>query len=365
MKNLLNSILKASGLKVRRGGTTILDVPGFELTGGEVVSLIGSNGAGKTTLLQVLASLLVPTEGEVLFKGGRITTNSILSYRRKIAMVFQEPLLFNATVFENVASGLKFRKVKKEHIPDIVGRQLNRFGIAHLRDRSARTLSGGEAQRTSLARSFATEPEIIFLDEPFAALDPPTREALVDDLEAALRGTATTAVLVTHDRLEALRLSDRIGIMNEGKMIQMGSPEEIMNSPVDEFVASFVGAEIVLTGRVIEKNGDTFLVSVSGHDIRVVGDVQIGQQVLLCIRPENITISINPERTSAQNQFLGKIERIIPVGFYYKVQLDCGFALTAFITGRALEELSLREQMQVYASFKATAIHTIVKKESR
>jgi tungstate transport system ATP-binding protein len=360
----MRPILQGSSLKVNRGTSTILDVSGIELSNGEVISLIGPNGAGKTTLLQVLSSLLIPTNGDILFKGDRITSKTALSYRRKIAMVFQEPLLFNTTVYANVAAGLKFRKMKKDQIPAIVEHQLNRFGIAHLKSRSAKTLSGGEAQRTSLARSFATEPEIIFLDEPFASLDPPTREALTNDLETALRSTGTTAILATHDRIEALRLSDRIAIMNKGKMIQIGKPEEVMSRPADEFVASFVGAETVLAGKVFEKNGGTFLVSVSGHDIGVVGDFQIGQPVLLFIRPENITLSSNPEKTSARNQFLGRIERIIPFGFFYKVQINCGFALTAFITGRALEELSLREQMQVYASFKATAIHAIVKKES-
>ncbi len=359
-------ILQARNVKIIRGGSTILDLARFDLEKGEIVSLIGPNGAGKTTLMQVMASLSKPTSGEILFMGDPIqASQSTLGYRRKIAMVFQEPLLFDATVYDNVSSGLKFRKIKKSSIRDTVERQLNRFGISHLADRSARTLSGGEAQRTSLARAFATEPEILFLDEPFASLDPPTRESLTDDLEAALRHTGTTAVLATHDRMEALRLSDRIGVMNAGRMVQVGTPEDVMNRPVDEFVAAFVGAETILTGRVREMNGSTFFISIAGNVIEAVGEARPGDQVILCIRPENITLSADLEKTSARNQLRGKIERIIPAGFFDKIYLDCGFPLTAFVTRRALKELSLEENKEIYASFKATAIHVITKKEKK
>ena len=360
MKDAAPPVLQARDLKVIRGGHMILDIPSLDLTKGEVFSLIGPNGAGKTTLMQALAFLSRPTSGEILFMGEAINTSqSPLDYRRKIAMVFQEPLLFDTTVYGNVASGLKFRKANKATIRDIVERQLNRFGISHLKERSARTLSGGEAQRTSLARAFATEPEILFLDEPFASLDPPTRESLTDDLETALRNTRTTAILATHDRLEALRLSDRIGMMNNGRMIQVGTPEDVMNRPADEFVAAFVGTETILSGRVQENNGSTISVAVAGAKIQAAADAQSGDQVILCIRPENVTLSSTPENTSARNQFRGKIERIIPAGFFHKIQLDCGFPLMAFITRHALDELSLQEDKEVYASFKATAIHVI------
>ena len=231
-----------------------MDISSFLIHEGEILSLIGPNGAGKTTLLQTLSYLLKPFQGEIFFRGKKVETNhSVLEYRRKLAMVFQEPLLFDTTVFNNVASGLKIRGMKRGEIRDRVMEQLERFGISHLSDRSARTLSGGEAQRTSLARAFALQPEILLLDEPFSSLDPPTRDSLIEDLEHILQQTRTTAVFATHDRLEALRLSDRIAVMNEGKILQIGSPEEVMNHPVNEIVASFVGVETILTGKVIKK----------------------------------------------------------------------------------------------------------------
>jgi len=279
-------------------------------------------------------------------------------------MVFQEPLLFDTTVFENVAAGLKIRGVGHDEVKRVVEEYLDRFGIGHLAGRSARKLSGGEAQRTSLARAFAIRPEIIFLDEPFSSLDPPTRESLMGDLELILRQTRTTTIMATHDQMEALRLSDQIAVMNAGKIMQIGSPVQVMNHPLDEFVASFVGTETILTGKVIKRNAGTISVSVAGRDIEAVGDASPGESVILCIRPENVTVStgLSNEITSARNVFSSVVKRIIPSGAFYKVELDCGFPLVAYVTSNAREDLSMHEGMDLTASFKATAIHVIRKK---
>jgi len=359
-------MLEVKNLEVKRGGIKILSVPSLLIHEGEILSLIGPNGAGKTTLLQTLSYLLKPFQGEIFFRGRKVAANhSVLEYRRELAMVFQEPLLFDTTVFNNVASGLKIRGMKKSEIRDRVMEQLDRFGISHLSQRSAKTLSGGEAQRTSLARAFALQPEILLLDEPFASLDPPTRDSLLEDLEHILQQTRTTAIFATHDRLEALRLSNRMAVMNEGEIFQIGSPGEVMNHPVNEWVASFVGVETILTGKVVRKDGGTFFASVDGQEIEVVGDVHLGETVVLCIRPENVTLSIrsSQEGTSARNVFLGRIVRIVSLGLYQKVYLHCGFPLVAYVTNHSLEELSLVEGKEVKASFKATAVTVIRKGE--
>jgi tungstate transport system ATP-binding protein len=364
---LPSPILEAKEIQVIRGGTLLLDISSFLIHEEEILSLIGPNGAGKTTLLQTLSYLLKPFQGEIFFRGKKVETNhSVLEYRRKLAMVFQEPLLFDTTVFNNVASGLRIRRMKRGKIRDRTMEQLERFGISHLNDRSAKTLSGGEAQRTSLARAFALQPEILLLDEPFASLDPPTRDSLIEDLEHILQQTQTTAIFATHDRLEALRLSNRIAVMNQGKILQIGSPEEVMNHPVNEIVASFVGVETILTGKVIKKNGGTFVTSVEGREIEAVGDAHLGETVVLCIRPENVTLSTRPsqEKTSARNVFPGRIVKIISLGLYQKVNLHCGFPLVAYVTNHSLEELSLTEGKEVRASFKATAVTVIRKGES-
>jgi tungstate transport system ATP-binding protein len=360
--NESEAVLAVKDLRVSRGGVTVLDVPSATIARGETLALIGPNGAGKTTLLQALSYLLKPVSGELYFRGARVGSDvSVLAFRRHLAMVFQEPLLFDTTVFKNVAAGLKIRGMKGSEIGAIVMEQLERFGISHLAGRSARTLSGGEAQRASLARAFATQPEILFLDEPFASVDQPSSEALIEDLQSVLSKTETTAILATHDRMEALRLSDRIAVMKDGRIVQIGSPDAVMNHPVDEFVASFVGVETILSGKVVSRDGSSFTASVSGHEIVAVGDVMPEESVLLCIRPENVSLSTNIRReaTSARNVFRAKIEKITPLGLYQRVTLDCGFSLVSYITSQSVEELSLREGVEVNASFKATAIHVL------
>jgi len=359
-------ILEIRNLQIRRGGVLQLDLPALSIKEGEILALIGPNGAGKTTLLQAISHLIGFSQGDILFRGQKVNSKkSVLEYRRKLAMVFQEPLLFDTTVFENVASGLKIRGTSASETQSIVARHLNLFGISQLSPRSARTLSGGEAQRTSLARAFAIGPEVLFLDEPFMSLDPPSRESLMDDLERILRETGTTTIFATHDRLEALRLADRIAVMNFGRIVQIGTPREVMNQPVNEFVASFVGVETILAGKVVRKDGGTFVVAVSGHEIEVVGGVETGEVVRLCIRPENVVLSthLSEEATSARNIFQGKITKTTPMGFFHRVQVDCGFPLVAYVTHHSLNELSLVEGKDVKASFKATAIHFVRKGE--
>ncbi len=356
-------ILAANGLMVRRGGVQVLDIPSLAIEQGKCLTLIGPNGAGKSTLLLALACLIKPSTGTLAFKGQRLASDhDLFAYRRRVAMVFQEPLLFDTTVFENIAAGLKLRKVKHAEVERRVREYAQQFGIMHLLQRSARKVSGGEAQRTSLARAFSTQPEIIFLDEPFSSLDPPTRDSLIEDLHRILHETQTTAVMATHDQEEALRLSDDMAVMHAGSIVQIGSPEEIMNHPANDFVAAFIGMETVIPGKVSSSERGVLTVSASGRDILAVGEAAPGEEVCLCIRPENVTLSTAvADRTSARNVFAASILRIIPKGLYYKIEMDCGFFLVAYVTRQSLDDLSLHAAQMVTASFKATAVHVILK----
>jgi tungstate transport system ATP-binding protein len=360
----LSSIFEVRGLQVIRGGSLILSIPSLIVSDGEILVLIGPNGAGKSTLLTALSALLKPTRGEILFRGRKIGMEiPVLQYRRRLAMVLQEPLLFDMTVYNNVASGLKIRGIQRDEAEPIVNKALERFGIAHLRDRSARTLSGGEARRASIARAFATNPEVLLLDEPFSALDPIMRETLIEDLEKVLRETRITTIFVTHDRMEALRLATRLGVMNAGEILQVGPPDEVMNHPVSEFVASLVGVENLLHGRVTKKNEDSFVASVSGKDIEATGPMESEDPVILCIRPENVILSEivsgSPART--RNTFPANVERITPMGPYQKVHLNCGFPLVTYVASHALSALSIKQGTEVLASFDAMAVHVIRK----
>lgn len=353
-------ILKVKDLVVKRGGVAVLDIPDFGLTRGVRLALIGPNGAGKSTLLLTLAGLIKPAGGTISYHGQPLT--DLFGYRRRIACVFQEPLLFDTTVQANIAAGLKLRHLSASETRQRVHVFAERFGIAHLLERSARKISGGEAQRTSLARAFALEPEIVFLDEPFASLDPPTREGLLEDLHRILNETSTTAVLSTHDQEEALRLCDEMAVMNAGGIVQVGRPEIVVNRPADEFVAGFVGTETVIPGTVAASRQGSLIVDIGCHKIETVGDIPTGSKVLLCIRPENVTLATDDGRiTSARNRFPATVTRVIPRGFYYKVEVDAGCPLTAYVTRQSIEGLGLTEGLTVIASFKATAVHVIRK----
>jgi len=355
-------VFEAKGLQVIRGGSLILNVPSLRVSDGEILVLIGPNGAGKSTLLQTLSALAKPSRGEILFRGRKIGADiPVLEYRRRLAMVLQEPLLFDTTVFNNVASGLKIRGMKRNELEPVVTQALERFGISHLRDRSARTLSGGEARRASIARAFATNPEVLLLDEPFSALDPVMRETLLEDLERVLQETRMTTIFVTHDRMEAIRLGTRLGVMNGGEILQTGSSHEVMNHPVNEFVASLVGVENILKGKVIRVKNGSFVASVAGREVEAVGDLGSGEEVTLCIRAENVTLLplASGGHTHHGNTFSTTVNKITSMGFYQKVQVTCGFPLMAYITNSSFSDLSLKEGAEVLASFNIKAVHVI------
>ena len=194
---MAQAVIEIRDLVVRYGQTETVNVRTLKLQKREILAVMGPNGAGKSTLLRILGFLEPPTGGEVIFQGRKVgfRPRERLALHRRTAVVFQEPLLLNTTVFRNVALGLTLRGIRKRD--ESVREWLERFGIAHLCDRQARTLSGGEAQRASLARAFVLDPEVLLLDEPFSALDPPTRDALLADLKSILAETRTTTVFAT------------------------------------------------------------------------------------------------------------------------------------------------------------------------
>ena len=198
------------------------------------------------------------------------------------------------------------------------------------------------------------------MDEAFNSLDPPTRETLIDDLRHILEETKITAVMALHDREETLRLAQDVSVMAEGKIIQSGTTSQIFNEPDSEFVANFVGTETILEGTVQSSNAGLMEISVAGKIIEAVGDFPSGQNVYCCLRPENIIVSKDvPEKISARNVFEAKMQKIIRQGFFYKLMLDCGFPLVAYITMPSCEDLGICEGSVISASFKATAIHVM------
>lgn len=355
------NVIHVKDLIVRRGQVTVLDISDFNVARGRILVLIGPNGSGKSTLLLTLAGLLRPTSGQLFFQDTPVDNRVSLNIlRRNASVVFQEPLLLNDTVFKNVALGLKFRRLTGNETKKSVDEALNYFGISHLVKRSAKTLSGGEAKRVSLARAFAIKPQLILLDETFNSLDPPSREVIISDLHNILEETKITAVLASHDREETLRLAQDVAVMSGGKIIQFGTTAGIFNHPADEFVADFVGTESILEGTVKSEKSGLMEIAINGKIIEAAGDFSVGQKVFCCLRPENIIVSKElPEKISARNVFEAKVQKIIRQGFFYKLMLDCGFPLVAYITMPSCEDLGLCEGATMFASFKATAVHVL------
>ncbi len=207
---------------------------------GETLAIVGPNGSGKSTLLLTLAHLLKPASGDVKYGGKSLREWNDLEYRRKIAFVFQDPLLMDMSVEENVALGLKFRGTDKFESQARAEKWMRSMGVDSLSKRRAGQLSGGEAQRVILARAFVLDPELLLMDEPFSAVDPQTRAQLLQDLSTLLSHDHRTTIIVTHNLKEAAQMGDRVAVIINGELKQVGKPQEVKNSPADESVERFL-----------------------------------------------------------------------------------------------------------------------------
>ncbi|HEY9765701.1 MAG TPA: ABC transporter ATP-binding protein, partial [Chroococcales cyanobacterium] len=269
------------------------------------------------------------------------------------------------TVFGNVASGLKIRGIPRQKWNKMVFEQLELLGIGHLAKRPARSLSGGEAQRVSLCRALVFSPEVLLLDEPFAALDPASRPVLIGELKKLLRQKGITALFVTHDRNEALMLGDRIAVLEAGSLIQIGAPEEVFSSPATASVAALVGVENVLPGRVVRQEDGVATVEVQGIEvqgieIRAVSGAREGEKVWFCLRPEDVVLHLGPlGPSSLRNHLEGSVRNVLPLEAQVRVTIDCAFPIAALITKQAFSDLELEEGKGIGLSFKASAVHLI------
>lgn len=354
-----DAVLALSAASLEAGGRTLFAVDDFKVRRGEVLCIIGPNGAGKSSLLKVLGMLEPPTSGRLVLDGEAVGGTRLVAQRRRTATVFQDPLLYDTSVRENVAAGLRFRRVPRAEAAARVGDALDMLGIEHLADARARSLSGGEAQRVSLARALVLEPEVFLLDEPFGGLDPEAAAKLLEELRHLVHRRKITTVFVTHDRSEALAIADRVAVMMKGKIVQTGAVEDVFSRPATPEVASFVGVETVLSGQVVDVVDGSCVVEVDGG--RIVASGEHEGEVFACVRPEDITLT-PPDveiASSARNRFEGMVTALGPLGPYYRVELDCGFRLVCFVTKQAVEELALGVGSKAGAIFKATAVHLI------
>jgi ABC-type Fe3+/spermidine/putrescine transport system ATPase subunit len=234
------------------------------------------------------------------------------------------------------------------------------LGIDHLSDRSARTLSGGEAQRTSLARALVLEPELLLLDEPFSALDPSSREDLLRDFQRIVKETGMTTVFVTHDRHEAFSLAHRVGVLVRGHLLQLDSRENVFHRPETESVAEIVGIENRLRGMVEASDGDYLTIKINGGRLCAKGDFSVGTRVVACIRAEELSLGLASSQADDSNRLTGKVVTLSPGMTYHRISLDCrGFRLVALVDRKELVNATLSEGDDVTAVFGPTAVHVI------
>ena len=342
----------------------------LDVVAGEYFVILGPTGAGKTVLLETIAGLHQPRKGHIMLDGEDVTDAP--PERRGIGFVYQDYALFpHLNVAGNIAFGLKLRRVGREVVEERVTEMGRLLGIDHLLHRRPGTLSGGEAQRVALARALVVEPRLLLLDEPLSALDPETREGLQRELARVHRELGITTVHVTHDFEEAVAMGDRIAVVNEGRVAQVGSPEEIFRRPGSEFVARFVGVRNVFWGE-IRPGEDGYQVlcldpSTSSGQAPSTSSGQCGVEIAVVtnlvgsvhgsIRPEEIVVSREPLRSSARNSFRGSIVDITDRGTVVYVTVRVPPDFTCIITRRSLEEMELREGLEVYIAFKASAVH--------
>ncbi|WP_449620385.1 ATP-binding cassette domain-containing protein [Robertmurraya sp. Marseille-Q9965] len=236
----MSTLLKLENMTYAVQDRTILKVPSLSIEQGEIIGIMGPNGAGKSTLLKLLSLLDSPSDGSLFFKDTKLSAHTVtIEMKRQFAIALQQSLLLNTSVYQNVALGLKIRKLPKPKINEKVEYWLDKFNIAHLTKTPAYHLSGGEAQRVNLARAMVLEPEVLFLDEPFSALDFPTKVQLLKELKEILKATETTTVFVSHDLLEIKYITDRLAILMNGEIKQLGNTLDVIAHP-NETTAPFI-----------------------------------------------------------------------------------------------------------------------------
>ena len=357
-------LIEVRSLYKRFGEKEALKNINIKVERGEVLAIIGPTGAGKTTLLYLLDLLEMPTSGTIYFDGTDVTQPGKvrLEARRRMAFVIQKPVVFNTSVYDNIAYGLKWRGVGKSNIRQKVDHILEMVNLSAEKSRNARTLSGGEAQRVAIARAIAIEPEVLLLDEPTANLDPISTSRIEGLITNIIHRYDTTIIMATHDMSQGQRLAGRIVVLINGEIHQTGGLREVFASPRNREVAEFVGIENIMDGIIVANEEGVVTIDIGGNVIEAVSRHSVGEEVCACVRPEDITLALSPASSSARNSFIGEITRVVSVGSLTHVEIDCGFLLIALVTKRSAEELSLTSTKKVYATFKATGVHIISKR---
>jgi molybdopterin-binding protein len=355
-------MISLQNVSARAGNFELRDVT-FDVPQGAYGVVIGPAGSGKTTLLETIAGVVRATGGRVLLGGEDLTASP--PEKRRLGIVYQHAYLFpHLSVRQNIAYGAANEAAAEE--------ATTRFGIDALADRSVGSLSGGERQLVAIARALARRPEVLLLDEPFSALDPRTRNIARRLLRAMYYERRFTVLQVTHDFAEAGLLGDVAVMLDRGRVVQKGDPEQVFRQPASPYIADFLGAENVFSGmaRPIRAEAPDWVEGADGEFVQhavafttgsltfyALGDMVPGPTHAV-IRAEEVSLSAEPSMSSVQNQFRGRITEIVPAGALSRVTVDAsGTPIVAAVTARSVRELKLEVGHEVVAGFKATAVH--------
>jgi len=333
----------------------------------QVLILFGPSGSGKTTVLRCLAGLEWPEQGRIRFRDEVwVDVDREIRRRpqqRRIGYMSQDYALFPThTVEGNIAYGLEALPAdqRRMRVAEVVG-LLQLQGMEDVRPVQ---LSGGQQQRVALARAIARRPQLLLLDEPLSALDAPTRSRLRGELRSLLKNLAIPSVVVTHDWEEALALGDRMAVMSGGLVLQVGTPQEVFNRPMDAEVARVIGVETVVQGRIVQVSEGLATVAVGATKLLALAGEEAGPEVFVCIRAEEVMLeSVKAGVASARNRLAGQVREVSSLGALVRVGVDCGFPLSAVVTRSAVEELHLAPGAPVVAAIKAGAVHLVPRRD--
>lgn len=332
---MIGSEIRIENVTKHFGDIQVLKDVGFTIKKGEFFSLLGPSGCGKTTLLRIIAGFEDPSGGAVYLDGTNIVP--LPSNNRPINTVFQNYALFpHLSVFENIAFPLRLRKVPEAEIKRKVFEYLDLVQLRGQENKRPAQMSGGQKQRVSIARALINEPQVLLLDEPLSALDAKLRQQLLIDLDLIHDKIGITFIYVTHDQSEALSVSDRVAVMSQGKVLQIGTPSEIYERPADTFVATFIGETNLMQGVITERNGNFYRIDTQGLGIIQVTSVgrewTVGQRVWHAIRPEKISIDKElPENIPGDwNKISGTVFESIYSGFASKFFVNTSSAKDGF-----------------------------------
>lgn len=357
VESFLNTIAELEYVNKEYDGKKVLENVNLQVYEGEILALLGENGSGKSTLLKILAFLTMPSGGHIKFNGETATAKNIERLRHQSTLVFQKTILFEGTVYDNVAYGLKIRKIPKSQQGDLVAEALGIVRLEGFEKRQTKRLSGGEQQRVAIARALVLKTKLLLLDEPTANLDPKNAQIIEEVIGSVNCDLKTTIVMATHNMFQAQNLPSRIALINDGKISQVGTPIEVFGK-LSKNLASFAAVDNTFKGNAqLTLEGTTIVDLGNGFNIEVTE--QKAGEITVFVSPQDIILTKTPLQSSARNVFRGKIVTIADLGSLVKLKVDVGRVFTVQITKRSFNEMALNLGSDVFIAFKASSVNVL------